>query len=1182
MKFLYKTSLHYYLIAMCCLLFSISSKASHIAGMDLTYKFISGTTYQLNAVYYYDCSGVAGPASSVDVSIKSVSGNISRIVTLFPIGTGQVISSPCNGLTTTCNGGAAPGIEKWEFSTNVDLGSKRADWEFSTEWCCRNIAITTIQNNNIGQGQVGTKVTAKLNNLIAPTNSSPKFTNDPVAFICLNQNFTFNHGGIDADGDSLVYSFVMPQSSSVNAPVGLVPVTYSPPYSFTNPLSSSTPITLNSTTGNINMTPSLQQITILAVEIKEYRNGVLIGIVVRDMQIWVTDCGSNSLPVASGINGTSSYSTVACAGKQICFDILTQDANANQNVTLSWNNGIPNGVFTQTGTTRPIGHFCWTPTATNQGSNIFTVTVKDNACPSNGLQVFSYNINVGGGAVTKQVTNVSCNGKADGKITLTVNGGLTPYTYLWNTTPVQTTATAINLAPGTYSVAVTDASGCKMTASATITQPAPLATSITTSTGKTSFCTGESLGLNAGVGFSSYLWSNNSTQQTIIVTTTGTYSVIATNSAGCAVTASITVKDSACCPYAIGNDSVNCNNTTFCVMLRALKPVTTGIIGMNYCLSYDSNVMTPTGNYTLGNVVKNNLPAAIINTGAQAQLNTNIAGSVHTAIYYTSAAPTGTFWTGTGDVICIEFTLNPGVLPGTFPFSACSIDEDYTLTSKSVCATAGSIVSLDKVMKAKIVYWNYDQTHASPARPMVYDAANPSTYNKTKIASTTTSAVDAPNMKGEFIWDSNKGTAVTIKKQIIGKYGNAVTAATCEDVFSHINGADAYLAALISTFDVNNVKEGINNWKPNVFQMLSSDVNMDDKVLASDVTLIMSRSVRSICEFPQVWNYTQGTVANPTPNTAPGEWKSFDWRFFDSGKLYDNTNTQFKEFQADPAYPVIDNANATKGYWRDNVPDVPEVLPIIDTTDGACPKDMTYYGVMLGDVDGYWNASDPSKNSRDLDAEMIYDVANMSTVSANKYRVAVYAQSEATNVSFDFNINYNENKIKNVLVSKALNADITSKWNDLESANLYLTSFTLKGITGNTGVLYYIDFETTDGTFGVEDLGAITSLVNGKKVPSTVNYAGNSTSIGNTAVASFGSVLLYPNPSKGEVNYEIHVSGIKRVNVAITNLLGQVVYQTNQEVNETLRQNVTLTNKGVYFVRVTVDNKINVSRVVVE
>ncbi len=48
----------------------------------------------------------------------------------------------------------------------------------------------------------------------------------------------------------------------------------------------------------------------------------------------------------------------------------------------------------------------------------------------------------------------------DGTATSNATGGTTPYTYSWNTIPVQTTADASSLCRGTYTVTVTDANGC--------------------------------------------------------------------------------------------------------------------------------------------------------------------------------------------------------------------------------------------------------------------------------------------------------------------------------------------------------------------------------------------------------------------------------------------------------------------------------------------------------------------------------------------------------------------------------------------------------------------------------------------------------------------------------------------------------------------------------------------------
>src|SRR5690606_12331665 len=60
------------------------------------------------------------------------------------------------------------------------------------------------------------------------------------------------------------------------------------------------------------------------------------------------------------------------------------------------------------------------------------------------------------------------------EVTVTANGGTPPYTYLWNDTAGQTTATATGLNAGNYTVTVIDANGCQSIETISIIQPAQL------------------------------------------------------------------------------------------------------------------------------------------------------------------------------------------------------------------------------------------------------------------------------------------------------------------------------------------------------------------------------------------------------------------------------------------------------------------------------------------------------------------------------------------------------------------------------------------------------------------------------------------------------------------------------------------------------------------------------------
>jgi len=70
---------------------------------------------------------------------------------------------------------------------------------------------------------------------------------------------------------------------------------------------------------------------------------------------------------------------------------------------------------------------------------------------------------------TAVVDDVNCFGGSDGSIDVTVMGGVAPYSYLWNTGSVSEDTTGV--AAGDYTLTVTDANGCTVTATWTVTEP---------------------------------------------------------------------------------------------------------------------------------------------------------------------------------------------------------------------------------------------------------------------------------------------------------------------------------------------------------------------------------------------------------------------------------------------------------------------------------------------------------------------------------------------------------------------------------------------------------------------------------------------------------------------------------------------------------------------------------------
>lgn len=399
-------------------------------------------------------------------------------------------------------------------------------------------------------------------------NNSPVFLNNPTPFACANQNIFYNHGGSDPDGDSLVFSLTSCYRGNNQ------PVSYGPGISPTSPLVTQNGVTIDPATGALNFIPSQPQVGVLCVLVEEFRNGQKVGEVVRDIQFTVLNC-TNTLPTLSGIDGSSDYSTTGTIGQQLCFDMESADVDADQSLTLSYNNALPSATFSATAGPRPVGTFCWTPTAA--GTFSFTVTVADNFCPLVGQNTYTYTIVVPQAPI--DTTPAPCTGlqfnvvstedlrcaRNDGSAVLTASGGIAPYTYQvvnWATGSFFTNQTGIfnNLPAGDYGVWISDANSCILDCVGTGFQIngnlRPLRASVTTTD---ALCAGDSASATIGVqgGTAPYLFSLNGGSYTSNNVFTGlaagSYQVCIVDANGCNRNVSFQVTAPTALQLALGN-----------------------------------------------------------------------------------------------------------------------------------------------------------------------------------------------------------------------------------------------------------------------------------------------------------------------------------------------------------------------------------------------------------------------------------------------------------------------------------------------------------------------------------------------------------------------------------------------------------------------------------------------------
>lgn len=246
----------------------------------------------------------------------------------------------------------------------------------------------------------------------------------------------------------------------------------------------------------------------------------------------VTD--ANGCTATDSVNITAPNLSLAVTSVDAsCFG--TSDGSATANVaggaggyTYLWSNNTVNA------------------TASNLTAGTYYVTITDaNGCTLSDSAIIAQPTEV---QLTLTPQAVNCFGGSDGTATANTTGGAGGYTYLWSTTPPQVTPTITGLTAGTYTVTVTDATGCTDVESTTIDQPsAPLQATLTSVmpscfAGSDGTVTATTTGGTPRISGYTYLWSSGQATRTATGLAAGNYTVTVTDSLGCFIVENITLR----------------------------------------------------------------------------------------------------------------------------------------------------------------------------------------------------------------------------------------------------------------------------------------------------------------------------------------------------------------------------------------------------------------------------------------------------------------------------------------------------------------------------------------------------------------------------------------------------------------------------------------------------------------
>lgn len=183
------------------------------------------------------------------------------------------------------------------YSVEVDLEFTPGGYTISYQRCCR---VNDLFNINTS-GEYGVTYTTTIPgsslNINYPINSTPIFKGSDTTVICAKNYFKYDLSATDADGDQLEYRFVQAFTGGGPNPPDRAPMALPPPYStipYSFGFSGESPLgsqcSLNPLTGVITGNAPDEGVYLIAVEVLEKRNGIIINRHRKDFHLKVNNC----------------------------------------------------------------------------------------------------------------------------------------------------------------------------------------------------------------------------------------------------------------------------------------------------------------------------------------------------------------------------------------------------------------------------------------------------------------------------------------------------------------------------------------------------------------------------------------------------------------------------------------------------------------------------------------------------------------------------------------------------------------------------------------------------------------------------------------------------------------------------------------------------------------------------
>ena len=387
------------------------------------------------------------------------------------------------------------------------------------------------------------------------------------------------------------------------------------------------------------------------------------------------------------------------------------------------------------------------------GAGNYSLTVTDAlGCSSTVTETITQNTAL---ALSLIQTDVACFGGATGSIAAIASGGATPYTYAWSSGG--TTAIKSGLIAGTYTITVTDAAGCVVSGTTTISQPDALVLNLSVSDVQ---CFGDTSGTisalaNGGVAPYAFLWNTGDTSQALSNISAGIYSVTVTDANGCSLTHLDTVGQPLAMTDTTALSHVACYGDSTGILAVSMYG---GTAPYSFAWNTGDSVSTISG----------------LSAGTYSLLVTDSQGCTYSQSFTISqpAAPLTGSITATQPLCFGDSTgvLTVAVGGGTAPYAYYWNTGDSTTSVDSLAAGVYTVTVTD----ANGCVWTATDTIAPPAALAINaTVSNISCYGL--INGKIVTAVTGGTAPYSYVWNGGTFTTQNILNRPAGTYGLTVT-----------------------------------------------------------------------------------------------------------------------------------------------------------------------------------------------------------------------------------------------------------------------------------------------------------------------------------------------------------------------------------------------------------------------